>query len=165
MGFNFLIQWLHQTKKKCLYCHSDCSAESHLSNIADNQTPGTLAYKSPTSIAPVENKCLPGWMPGYSTLQSALQYRVCTEGKHGITQCQRKFIFRTGADWSLHNVELQNHRMVWAGSDLKDYLVATPLPWAGMPLARQGCPESHLTWPWIRPWMGNSQLRWAMCSV
>jgi len=27
--------------------------------------------------------------------------------------------------------ELQNHRMVRAGRDLKDHLVPTPLPWAG----------------------------------
>lgn len=144
MGFNFLIQWLHQTKKKCLYCHSDCSAESHLSNIADNQTSGTLAYKSPPSTAPVENKCFPGWMPGYSTLQSPFQYKVGTEGKYGINQCQRKFLFRTCVDWSLHNVQSQNHRMVCIGSDLKDYLVPAPLSWAGMPLARWDCPEPHI---------------------
>lgn len=27
--------------------------------------------------------------------------------------------------------ETQNHRMVWVVMDIKDYLVPSPLPWAG----------------------------------
>lgn len=83
--FHFLVQQLHQTKRSCLCCHSRCSTESHLSNIADSQTSAKLAYNSSTNAAPVENNCFRGWMPGCSTLQSVFQQRVGTEGKYGIT--------------------------------------------------------------------------------
>jgi len=33
--------------------------------------------------------------------------------------------------------------MAWVEKDLKDYLVSTPLPWAGSPTTRPGCPEPH----------------------
>lgn len=41
---------------------------------------------------------------------------------------------------------IQNHRMVWAGRDLKD-LVLTSLPWAGTSFTRLGT-ELHPAWPW-----------------
>jgi len=46
-----------------------------------------------------------------------------------------------------------NHRIVWAGRNLIDYLVPTPLPWAGTP-----------AWPWTLPGSGHSQFLWATCS-
>ena len=49
--------------------------------------------------------------------------------------------------------ESSNHTMVWVGSDFKDHLVPTPLPWAGTPSARPGCSKLHPTWPWTLPGM------------
>ena len=37
----------------------------------------------------------------------------------------------------------QNHRMAWVEKDLKDHLVSTPLPQAGPPTTRPGCPEPN----------------------
>ena len=39
--------------------------------------------------------------------------------------------------------------MAWVGRDLKDHLVPTSLPWAGMPLTRLGCPKPYPTWPTV----------------
>lgn len=39
------------------------------------------------------------------------------------------------------------HKIVWAGRDLKDQLVPTPLVWAGTPSSRAGWSMSQLTWP------------------
>jgi len=33
--------------------------------------------------------------------------------------------------------------MAWVEKDLKDHLVSTPLPQAGSPTTRPGCPEPH----------------------
>ena len=49
---------------------------------------------------------------------------------------------------SLMVTTYQNHRMVWVGRDLIDHLVPTPLPRAGTPSTRPGCPKPHSTWPW-----------------
>lgn len=40
--------------------------------------------------------------------------------------------------------ELQNDRVAWAGRDLKDHIVPTPLPQAGMPSTTPGLSESGL---------------------
>ena len=43
-------------------------------------------------------------------------------------------------------VELDDHRMVWVGRDLKDHPVQPPaVGW--LPPTRSGCPEPHPTWP------------------
>jgi len=55
-------------------------------------------------------------------------------------------------------MELQNHRKVWVGRDLKDHLLPTPLPWAGTPCTRPGCSEPHPTWPWALSGKGQPQL-------
>jgi len=34
--------------------------------------------------------------------------------------------------------------MAWVENDLKDHLVSTPLPWAGLPTTRPGCPQPQL---------------------
>lgn len=46
--------------------------------------------------------------------------------------------------------KIWNHRMVWTGMDLKDYLVQIPMPWAGMPLTRdaQGPIQSGFEQRW-----------------
>jgi len=36
--------------------------------------------------------------------------------------------------------------MVWVGMDIKDYVVPTPLPWAGTPSSRPGC-SKQITLP------------------
>ena len=46
------------------------------------------------------------------------------------------------------------HRMAWVEKDHNDHRVSTPLLRAGLPTTRPGCPEPHLTWPWILPRMG-----------
>jgi len=51
--------------------------------------------------------------------------------------------------------------MVWVGSDLKDQLVPTPLPWAAIPSSRPGCSKRHPTWPWTLQGMEHPQLLWA----
>ena len=51
--------------------------------------------------------------------------------------------------------------MVWAGRDLKDRLVPTPLPWAGTPSTRAGCSEPRPTWPGMFPGMGHLPPLWA----
>jgi len=45
--------------------------------------------------------------------------------------------------------------MVWIGRDLKDHLVATPLPSSGTPSTRPGCSKLHPTWPWTLPGRGQ----------
>jgi len=37
--------------------------------------------------------------------------------------------------------------MAWVEKDFNDHLVSTPLPWAGVPTTRPGCPEPHPAWP------------------
>ena len=41
----------------------------------------------------------------------------------------------------------QNHRRGWVGKALKDHQIPAPLPWAGTPSTRPGCPEPHPAWP------------------
>lgn len=41
------------------------------------------------------------------------------------------------------------HRMALVGTDLKDHVVPTSLPWAGTLSSRPGSSKSHLTWPWM----------------
>jgi len=36
-----------------------------------------------------------------------------------------------------------HHRMAWVEKVLEDHLVSSPLPWAGRPTTRLGCPELH----------------------
>ena len=45
--------------------------------------------------------------------------------------------------------------MVWVRRDLIDYLVPTPLPWAGIPSTRSSCSNPHPTWPWTLPGRGS----------
>jgi len=54
--------------------------------------------------------------------------------------------------------------MAWVENDLKDHLVSTPLPQAGSPTTRPGCPELHPAWPWMHLGMGHPQPPWATCS-
>jgi len=44
--------------------------------------------------------------------------------------------------------------MAWVEKELKDHLVSTPLPWAGLPTTRPGCPEPKCCWPWKKEALG-----------
>ena len=46
-----------------------------------------------------------------------------------------------------HRYISQNHRMQRVAKDHNDHLVWTPLPQAGSPTTRPGCPEPHPAWP------------------
>ena len=41
----------------------------------------------------------------------------------------------------------ENHRRGWVEKDHNHHLGSTPLPWAGLPTTRLGCPEPHPAWP------------------
>lgn len=43
--------------------------------------------------------------------------------------------------------------MAWVERDLRDHSGPTPLPQAGLPSTRSGCPGLHPTWSWTSPWM------------
>lgn len=50
---------------------------------------------------------------------------------------------------SLETTDLEDHRTLesqneWVGRNLKTHPVPTPLPWAGLPPPRSGCPEACL---------------------
>jgi len=44
--------------------------------------------------------------------------------------------------------------MAWVEKNHNDHRVSTPLPWAGLPTTRPGCPEPHPAWPSMPPGMG-----------
>lgn len=44
-----------------------------------------------------------------------------------------------------------NHSIVWAGKQLRENSLPSPLLWAGTPYTRPGCSKSSPTWPW---WAG-----------
>ena len=46
----------------------------------------------------------------------------------------------------LSNVSSQNHRMAWVEKDHNDHLDPTPLPQAGLPTTKPGCPQPHPAW-------------------
>jgi len=54
--------------------------------------------------------------------------------------------------------------MAWVEKDHNDHRVSTPLPCAGAPTTRPGCPEPHPAWPWMPPGMAPPQPPWATCS-
>jgi len=54
--------------------------------------------------------------------------------------------------------------MVRVGSDLKDRLVPTLLPWAGTSSTKAGCSKSRPVWPCTLPGRGHPQLLWATSS-
>jgi len=51
--------------------------------------------------------------------------------------------------------------MAWVEKDDNDHRVSTPLPWAGLPTTRPGCPEPHPAWSWVPAGMGHPQPLWA----
>jgi len=57
-----------------------------------------------------------------------------------------------------------NHRMAWVEKDHNDHRVSRPLPWAGSPTTRPGCPEPHPAWPSMPPGIGHPQPPWATWS-
>lgn len=48
-------------------------------------------------------------------------------------------------------IESKNHRMVWDGRNLKNFLVPTLLLWVQTPLIRSDCSKLHPTWPLSYP--------------
>lgn len=54
-----------------------------------------------------------------------------------------------------------SHRMAQVGGGLKDHLVATAVPWAGLPASTIRLPRAPSAWPWMTPEMGHSQPLWA----
>lgn len=57
-----------------------------------------------------------------------------------------------------------NHRVVWIGRDLGDYLVPAPLLWAGTSSTIPGCSGLRPDWSWTLPVMRHSQLPRATCA-
>jgi len=55
--------------------------------------------------------------------------------------------------------------MAWVEKDHSDHWVSTPLPCAGSPATRPGCPEPLPAWPWMPPGMDHPQPPWATCST
>lgn len=50
--------------------------------------------------------------------------------------------------WRLETViESANHQSVYLGSDLKGYVVPSPIPLAGTPLLGLVCSKPHPIWP------------------
>ena len=59
--------------------------------------------------------------------------------------------------------ELQNHRMVWVGRDLKAHPV--PPRAVGRAATQQlSCPGLHPTWPWAPPGMGHHSFSGQLCQ-
>lgn len=55
--------------------------------------------------------------------------------------------------------------MAWVAKDLKDHPLSMPLPGAGMPPTKSGCPQLHPTWSSALPGMGHPQLLWQSVPV
>jgi len=55
--------------------------------------------------------------------------------------------------------------MAWIGRNLKDNLVPTPLPWAGLPTTGSGCSDPYPAWTWVPPRMGHPQFLWTACVI
>ena len=62
-------------------------------------------------------------------------------------------------------IESWNRRMAWVEKDLKDHLVSIPLPRAGLPATRPGCPEPHLAWMDTSYWERESSCKIRYCFL
>jgi len=85
------------------------------------------------------------WKAGEFRKQK-LSKRIRKEHSHNVTPVIFLILssFR-GTDSGLLNT--QNHRMAWVEKDHNDHLVSIPVPQAGSPTTRPGCPEPHPAWP------------------
>jgi len=64
----------------------------------------------------------------------------------------------------LHVIESQSKNgLDWKGPQWS--LSSNPLPCAGLPTSRPGCPEPHPAWPWMPQGIGHPQPPWATCSL
>ena len=62
-----------------------------------------------------------------------------------------------GWEWEIHSVWGPDHRIIMAWVAKDHHLISTPLPWAGLPTTRPGCPEPHPALPWLPPGIGHLQ--------
>jgi len=82
---------------------------------------------------------------------------------HGTLEIRSSFWLKL-CDQSL-SINFRITEWLYVGRNLRDRLVPTPLPWAGLPTTksgnRSGCPEPHPAWPWRPPRMEQLQPLWA----
>lgn len=72
-----------------------------------------------------------------------------------LPPCEKKSIMP-----SVDYTEPYNHKMVWAGREIRDPLLPTPLLWAGSPATRPGCLK--LLPSWIRTLPGTEHFHSAI---
>ncbi|KAJ7410390.1 rna-directed dna polymerase from mobile element jockey-like [Pitangus sulphuratus] len=128
---------------------TDSGIKNALSKFAITKLCGTVNTRQGRDAIQRDLHRLDRWAPVTFRRFNKAKYKVLHMG-----QGKPKHKFNLGGEWIENSLkkkdfgilvnENKNHRTVWVGKVFKDYLVPTPLLWAGTP-TKPGCSEPHPT--------------------